>query len=259
MWFSSVARLVTVCAAGLTAAWCLASFWFPFAWDQGEFASVGEVILRGGMPYRDGWDQKGPLTYYAFALAQWLFGRHMWSIRVLDLPLLIAGIVALAEIVKRFASRLAGWWAAMVFALWIGSLTWFHTVQPDTWAANFILLGVAPLIGRRASPRQFLFAGIMAGCAGLVKPLYLAFVAIPLVQIAWQHRSDKVLRKLVLSASVVGMALLPPLLAAAWFAHRGALRDLIDVHLLYTLQVYSGSGAPTDLGFPARHSKILEL
>jgi 4-amino-4-deoxy-L-arabinose transferase-like glycosyltransferase len=243
IWFPSVGILGIVCAAGLTAAWCVASLWFPFGWDQGFFASVGEVILRGGMPYRDGWELKGPLTYYAFALAEWLFGRHMWSIRILDLPLLIAGMVALARIVKRIASPLAGWWAAIVFALWIGSLSWFHMVQPDIWVANFILLGAAPLMAGRFSPRQFLFAGVMAGCAGLVKPLYVAFVAIPLVQIAWQHRSDKVLRKLVLIASVVGAALLPPLLAASWFAYRGALRDLIDVHLLYTLQVYSGSGA----------------
>ncbi len=38
------------------------------------------------------------------------------------------------------------------------------------------------------------------------------------------------------------MALLPPLLAVAWFAWRGALHDLIAVHLLYNLQVYSGAG-----------------
>lgn len=39
------------------------------------------------MPYRDGGEIKGPLTHYGFTLAQLLFGRRMWSIRVLDLPL----------------------------------------------------------------------------------------------------------------------------------------------------------------------------
>jgi len=38
-----------------------------------------------------------------------------------------------------------------------------------------------------------------------------------------------------------GAALLPPLLTAAWFAYRGSLRDLLDVHLLYTLQTYSAN------------------
>src|SRR5258708_1726550 len=115
----SLPRLALACATIFTGLWCIASFWFPFGWDQGMFAAVGDVILRGGMPYRDGWEVKGPLAYYGFALAQWLFGRHMWSIRILDLALLLAGMAALAGMVGRLASRAAGWWAAMVFVVWI--------------------------------------------------------------------------------------------------------------------------------------------
>ncbi len=236
------ARVAFVCAAVLTALWLSASFWFPFGWDQGFFASVGDVIVRGGMPYRDGWEMKGPLTYYGFALAQWLFGRHMWSIRIFDLPLLIAGMAALASVVGRLASRMAGWWAAIVYALWIGSLTWFHAAQPDGWVASLMILAALPLAARKPSVGQLAFSGMLIGCATLVKPLYLGFLAAPLIQIAGQPRSERG-SKLALAASVSLAALVPPLLAVAWFAYRGALRDLVDVHLLYTLRVYSGSAS----------------
>jgi hypothetical protein len=235
-----------VCAAGLTVAWCVASFWFPFGWDQGMFATVGDAIVRGGMPYRDAWDMKGPLAYYGFALAQFLFGRHMWSIRILDLGLLFVGMAALAALVSRWALPRRGYWVASVFALWIGSLTWFHMVQPDTWAAILITLAAWRLVSG-TSLREWMFSGAMIGCAALIKPLYLVFLILPLMQILEERRPGGLgppdPKRWIRAAAIIGMALAPLALAVAWFAWRGALRDLIEVHILFTSYVYA-SGAP---------------
>src|SRR5688500_4137832 len=70
-WIS--ATLAVLCA--------LATLSWPFGWDQGIFAWGGEIIRQGGMPYRDAWDQKGPLPYYVYAVAQSVFGPGMWGIR----------------------------------------------------------------------------------------------------------------------------------------------------------------------------------
>jgi hypothetical protein len=45
----------------------------PIGYDQGIFAYIGEVIKRGGNPYQDAWDFKGPLLYYLNALGLGLF------------------------------------------------------------------------------------------------------------------------------------------------------------------------------------------
>ena len=248
-WRSAVARLAFACVAGLTLIWSIASFWTPFIWDQGVFASVGDVILRGGLPYRDAWDIKGPLIYYGFALSQWLFGRHMWSIRVLDLPLILTGMVAVGTMTARITSPRRGWWAAVALMLWIASLTPFQTVQPDTWAAVLITLAIWPLVERRATLAELMFAGTMIGCAVLVKPLYLGFLVLPMVHIFQEEysKSGKIgldAQSRTRLAATAGMALVPPLVAVAWFAHNGALRALIEVHLLYNLQVYSRTGLP---------------
>lgn len=109
--------------------------YLPFGF---RFAGIKVFLHRslmssyGCMPYRDGWEIKGLLTHYGFAFAQWLFGRHMWSIRVLDLPFLRGGMLALGFIVSRITSSLGAYLAAIVFRLWIASLTWRHKVQPDT-------------------------------------------------------------------------------------------------------------------------------
>lgn len=76
-------RWVLGATVALVLAWAFASLTWPFGWDQGIFAWVGETITRGGMPYRDAWDIKGPLPYYTYALAHWLFERNLWGIRIL--------------------------------------------------------------------------------------------------------------------------------------------------------------------------------
>jgi 4-amino-4-deoxy-L-arabinose transferase-like glycosyltransferase len=173
-----------------------------------------------------------------FALAESLFGRHMWSVRILDLPILIAGMSALGFITARVTSRMVGYWAALSYLVFLGYLTWFHTAEPDAWAGSFIILGVASLFGRRVSSAQLLISGVMIGCAGLVKPSFLAFGAVLVTYIICERPFGR--EWLLATASVAGAALLPLAIAAAWFAWRGALGDLIDVHLLYPAKVYAG-------------------
>jgi hypothetical protein len=191
------------------------------------------------MPYRDSWELRGPLAFYLFALGEWLFGPHTWGVRVLDVALLLAGMTSLGLMVARLTlNPFWGCWAAVAYALWVGSLGWFFSCQPDGWVANLLLLGLGPLVARRPGLPQLLFCGAMVGCAGLMKPFYFAFGAVPLVQIMGQNRPF-IWSKVVQAASLGVMALAPPLVALAWFAYRGALRDLVDVHLLYTMQVYA--------------------
>jgi hypothetical protein len=208
------------------------------------------------MPYRDAWEIKGPLPQYSFAMAQWLFGRHMWSIRVLDLPVLIAGAAALGSIVARLASPVRGWWAAIVFTLWIGSLTWFHTVQPDTWASILVTFAALLLVARKPAPGQLMLSGLMVGLSALVKPLYIAFLALPLAHIAEQRWAQQERGNGMSAAAVIGMGLIPPSLAAAWFAGQGALGALVDVHLLYAVRVYSADGSP---GMVAAGKSVLKF
>ncbi|MGH7540373.1 MAG: ArnT family glycosyltransferase, partial [Gemmatimonadota bacterium] len=228
--------------AGLAAVWAVASLWFPFGWDQGIHASVGDVIVRGGMPYRDGWDVKGPLTYYVFALAQALFGRHMWGIRILDLLLLAGGAEALRRLVSRRASPAAGVWTALAFVLWYASLTWFYLSQPDGWAALIVAVAVGPLLARDdppASGRLFI-AGFLIGACALLKPFYGAFGAVPAVHALAFRRAlgwDGVAGRWLLFAAAL---LVAPALMAALFVARGAWDELLAVQLRYNLEVYSG-------------------
>ena len=62
------------------------------------FASCWPGVNRGGVPYRDGWDTKGPLTYYVLAVSQVLFGANQWGIRLVDFALLLQRCLGLGDL-----------------------------------------------------------------------------------------------------------------------------------------------------------------
>jgi 4-amino-4-deoxy-L-arabinose transferase-like glycosyltransferase len=113
----------------------LGTLFYPLGRDQGIFGWAGDVILKGGVPYLDAWDQKGPATYYTYALAQAAFGRNTWGIRVLDLLFVLAGCVFLRSLARQLGGKSAGTLAAVLFACLYFRLGYWSTAQPDGWAS----------------------------------------------------------------------------------------------------------------------------
>jgi len=228
-------RLVLLLAACVAAA----SLTWPFGWDQGIFAWVGDVIVRGGLPYRDAWDIKGPLVYYVYALAQWLFGMHMWAIRIVDLVLLLGGCMLLLRWLRAWLDARIASWATLLFGLWYAAGSYWHTAQPDGWVM-LMLIAVCVLLlhpQREPGPRAWLVCGVLIGGMTLVKFPYAAFLVLP-AAIALGH--DRRAGRLLLRALLCSTGFMfPLLLAAGWFYAHDALDSVIEVMLRYPADTYS--------------------
>ena len=51
----------------------------PFEKDEGFYAAVAQLILRGDLPYRDAFDNKPPVVFGWYAISFALFGEHVWA------------------------------------------------------------------------------------------------------------------------------------------------------------------------------------
>jgi hypothetical protein len=221
-------KLPAVVAWSIAALWAVMSLTYPFGWDQGIFAWAGGIIVQGGMPYKDAWDLKGPLAYYLYALAEWLFGVHLWSIRLVDAALLGAAALALARAASALTDAVTGRWAALVYVLWYASHSYWHTAQPDGWTGMLLVIALGPLLrSDRAGPVVLAAAGVTVGAITLFKPIYAVFLALPFLHVALAPSAGRVTG----SSVVLGAWLLPIVIAASWFSFRGALDDLIAVHV----------------------------
>ena len=229
---------------------------WPFNWDHGIFAWIAETIVHGGLPYRDAWDVKGPLTFYTFALVRAVTGRGMWGIRLFDLVVVACGAFAAARIVSRLGGPGTGRYAAVFLVLLYGGAGFWNTAQPDGWAAFILLLAFAPLLSSAPTDSAPAYlAGAACGIAALYKPLFGVFLLVPLLHV--MLGTDQRLPARLRQAMLVGLSCAVPLvLCAAWFAAHGALATLVDTYISYNLEQ---AALPATLAVSAGHRFLWRL
>jgi 4-amino-4-deoxy-L-arabinose transferase-like glycosyltransferase len=228
-------------------AWAIAYVDFPFGWDQGIAAWIGSIICEGGVPYRDGWDCSGPVSYFIPALAQSVFGRNTFGLRILDLAFLLAATATLYRVASRMTNRFCGLWAAILFYLWYASGSYWHTAQRDGWAAMLMLICMGPLlVSSTCSMAPVMFgAGGAVGLAVLIKPIFAPYLMLPLIVVVQQFWSGR--RRLALTnllSMLVGLSI-PIVAVVGWFVQHGALADLVDAYVLYPRRIYAASAQPS--------------
>lgn len=229
----------------------------PFFRDEGVYASVGQLILDGGIPYRDAFDNKPPLIYGWYAFSFVIFGQHIWAPRLM-VSLLLSITTLLVYVEGRLVfSRRAGLLAAAAFALSVG-LAGFETNANTEYFMLLPMVGalVAFTVGQqRQQLTWYLLAGFLSGLAIMTKETSLfnfAFlVAFAVISTARERRW----RELVYGPSGVLMlgCTMAFFLVVLPFVLLGAFGDFFDAIFIYTSQ-YVG-----DMSLSAKLSRGLRV
>jgi hypothetical protein len=241
------------------------SLFYPLARDQGVFAYVGSLILKGAWPYRDVWELKPPGIYYTYAAILGCGGHSIFAVRAFDLLAAAATVLLLRASLDRFVSREAAWLGALLYAALYLRLGFWGMAQAESyanlWAAAALLLwlqasGVQAF--RRSGVRAFrrsggtnssvlsepasgaltgqvmtmrsLLAGTAAAAALLLKVTSLPplFAAVGVVSLLRIHEEEWRLEARRLVVFVAGL-LVPLALVAAIMAHSGAGAAYLDI------------------------------
>jgi hypothetical protein len=241
-------------AAGLAIifVYALASLSLPLGWDHGFMSSVGEIMARGGVLYKDAWEIKGPLAYVPFALADLIFGEVMWGIRVVDLAIVGGLLYVLHRLLRVQTSFLVSALACITLYLWFASAGWFFTAQPEIWVALTIAVAVGLLfpLDTSATPKPATFAliGALIACTGLVKPFFMIFGLAPLAFLAVAF-DITFTRRFQLACFLAAGAAAPLIGVFAYFAAVGGLGALFEIQVEYNLGTYAGIGYSLSPGF----------
>lgn len=212
--------------------------------DEAQHAHVAWAWTQGLLPYRDVFDNHGPLFGWLHSpLLKWLDGRAdvlTW----LRLAMQFWYAVALGA-TGLMARRLYGWRMALVVMLVAGLFPRFFIVSgqfrtDDMWMALW-LAGLACVVGVPPRAWRFFLAGLLVGCALSVSQKTLVLLATMLMTVI-------VLRLLLPDgapranarcwlAAVAGL-LLVPLVFLIWLASHGVLDET-----WYGLALYNVGGA----------------
>jgi len=211
----------------------------PFERDEGLYATVAQLILRGDLPYRDGFEHKPPLVFGWYALSFLIFGQHVWAPRLVAAVLESATTLLVYVQGRLLFSAREALLAALAFALSIGVAT-FHT---NANAEYFMLLPlVAGLVtftlGHQTGRLPwFLLSGLLNGLAIMTKEVgvfNLTFLVLWTLYPAWR-RGELGRHHVAAVALLLGGCSLAVALTIAPVVILGAFADFSDA-VLFSLQ-----------------------
>lgn len=166
-------RPYAIVLAAIAGVMLLATLVYPFGYDQSVYAVGGDMVLHGKIPYRDFLDTKQPLIFYIYALSQFVFGRHEYSIHILDVLYQLAAAYYFYRILRRDLSvEISIAAAALTIILYAASGFWMSceaesfAILPSLWLIDVTFSAAHP--GPLTPSRIALRLGIVAGTAAVI-------------------------------------------------------------------------------------------
>ncbi len=191
--FSGWAWALTILVMAFAACIRIRLLGIPLERDEGEFAYMGQLILRGIPPYLHAYTMKLPGTHAAYALVMGVLGQTVEAIHIGFMLLNAATTLVLFLLVRRLFGNLAGLGAGAAFALLSLSPSVLGT---SAHATHFVLLpalcGLLVLVKarERIPAKTLVFSGFLLGIGTLMKQPGLFFVALAVfIVISDRHRT----------------------------------------------------------------------
>ena len=216
--------------------------------DVNCFFTVGRGILDGLVPYRDLYEQKGPVLYFVYAIIS-LFSRnsfvgvYLLEVATFGLFLYFSGLLAQLYVGQ---SRVVYFLTAVLAAAVVTSWSFTHGGSVEQNSLFMLVYGMYSVLRALKENRALSFGeafcnGIFAGVILWVKYTTLGFyLGLALFVLIW-YLSDSALRgKLLLT---IGQFLLGILAVSAivltYFALNGAVNDLFTVYFYNNIFLYA--------------------
>lgn len=236
-----------ITAAVVFAGWSLLALTWPLSGDAGVFAWMADTVHRGGAPYVDAWDTKGPAAWLPSLFLQVLFGRTAWGIRLFDIAMVLAALAAMRSIARCLGQPGSGRVAITLYALWYASLDFWQGAQPDGWVAAWLV--VACWCALAGGGVLAFAAGALVGLATMVKPFYLGYAVVLWMIVGFapgRSARARATQAVLVMLGVAAMTSAALLLLRAW----GGLDGFWDAQR-WNRDVYAGLGDPWMTRIPA--------
>lgn len=225
------------------------SFLYPFnIWnDSNCFFTVGKSVLSGLVPYRDLFEQKGPLLYFIHTLAALISYKTFFGVYILEV---IAAYVFLLFSYKTMClyvdKKVIYLLPILSFAIY-SSNSFLFGDSAEEFCLPLLMYGLyvslKSIKNKENIPfKEALFIGITSGMVLWIKytmlGFYIGWIILPAILLIFR-KDIKELFKLV-SAIALGVAI-PSVFVLAYFAINDSLSDLFTVYFYNNMFLYSAN------------------
>lgn len=214
--------------------------------DANAFFTVGKGMVRGIVPYRDIFEQKGPLLYFIYGLGSLISYRSFIGVFILEVFFFSVFLYYSQKIACLFLSQKCSNFILPIFALGVVTLKAFsHGGSAEEFTLPFLMISCYYLIvylqdeSICISKKTIFLNGILAGCIFWIKYTLIGFLfgwmaCIFLIQVLHNEYKDA-FRNCLYFLLGMFVATIPWLV---YFCFHGALDDLWNVYFMVNMNAY---------------------
>ena len=217
--------------------------------DANTYHTLGRGMLHGKVPYRDLYEQKGPLLYLLHALAAAISGNSFFGVFIIEAAAAGAFLLITARMLRKEGRTALLWLVPLIGTAVYSSKAFCHgdsaeeLCLPLTLAA-YLFGRQAAMDGKPLTDRQRFVSGVLAACVLWIKYTFLGvFMAAFAADMIVTVRKKDVMSAIrgaalyVLGAAAASAAVL------AYFAVNGAVDDVFSVYFYDNIFRYPSEGS----------------
>jgi hypothetical protein len=187
---------------------------FPLERDEGEYAYIAQLILRGFPPYTMAFNMKFPGIYYIYALIISIFGQTTIAIHMGLMIINISTIIFIYFIIKKLINCISAFFASTVYAILstCGSL-YGEAAHATHFVTFFGIIGILFLIQSFKSGKgyYYLFTGILMSFSVLMKQSF-SFTIFAVILILFNLFNKKMIKGTIINFLYFVIGFIIPLL-----------------------------------------------
>lgn len=218
--------------------------------DSNAFFTMGKAMANGMVPYKDIFEQKGPLLYFLHCLAYWISNTSFLGVYIFEAVCATISMIFVYKIANLYLNKAYSYVVSILtFTFVCNSFCFYFGDSAEEFCIPIILVGLYYLIRYFKNSEDFKLStyfvmGFLSGCVALIKITVIGFWFGLAAMICLHKLFNKDIKK----AFIIGAVFLAGMLCAfipwiIYFAVTGGLKDFINVYFVINFIAYSNNNS----------------
>lgn len=213
--------------------------------DTNAYFTVGKSILNGFVPYRDLFDQKGPILYFIYALGALVSYKSFIGIYIIEILLFTLFLYYNYKIISLFINRKFTYIILPIYSVLILiSQSFGGGGIPEEIILSFFSYSMYRLLkniidNKFSSNKELFIHGFLSGIIFMIKFTLVGFYFGFMLFIIIKNIINKRYKEIFTNSFIflIGMSV-PFIICSIYFIINGAFKDFIDTYFIFNLTAY---------------------
>ena len=215
--------------------------------DANSFFTLGKGMFNGLIPYKDIFEQKGPLLYLIYGIGYLISHKTFHGVFILEVISLTIFLYYTHKIFTMYFDKKYSLFLLPSLAMIITvSIFFAHGGSCEEFCLPFFAVStyyyIKHFIKKELTKKEILINGLIAGCILMMKYTLLGFWIAFCLFVCINYLRKKEIKKILIFCLLflLGM-LIPFMIGIVYFLINNGIKEFINVYFIFNITAYSDS------------------